>query len=460
MRIPLKKYKSSLSDILYIKLIGLHIIISFFIYLFHGFGTIYFLAAIAYLLFTIIKSGNRQNQALIASSYMTGGEVIFRMTSDVIPYETGKYSVICFLLLGLFFSGTSRKSLPYWLYLILLIPGVIYAASTLDLTTNVYKAIVFNISGPFCLGIAALYCYDRRITRMQMHKVLWAMLMPIISMAFYLFFYTPDTRDVLTGTGSNYALSGGFGPNQVSTILGLGIFVLFVQLFINTKNKIIFFINLILLMFLSYRAIITFSRGGVITALVISITFLLFYFQGVPKEKKSNISIYLTLVLGAILMVWFFTSVRTMGLIDLRYANKDAAGRIKEDLSTGRQELVSSELSFFKENPIMGIGVGKTKEYRYEQYGIMAASHNEISRMLSEHGMFGLFALVLLLAAPIAFRMKNRKNYLFYSFLGFWFLTINHSSMRIAAPALIYALSLLNILNEKKATVHRQQIGQ
>jgi hypothetical protein len=433
--------------------------IGFALFVYKPLGTVYFLSAVCYFLYSILKSGNRQNQALIAAAYMTGGEVVFRMTSTVIPWETGKYSVICFLLIGLFLSGTSRKSAPYWLYLVLLLPGVIYAASTLDFDTNVRKAIIFNLSGPICLGIAALYCYDRRITKKQLQYVLWALLMPVIAMTAYLYFYTPDTRDVLNGTASNFALSGGFGPNQVSTILGLGMFALFVQLFVDVRNKVVFFINLALFMLVTYRAILTFSRGGVFTALLICVAFLYAYFQGISSAKRVNISGYLVLIAGAILTVWFITSIRTMGLIDLRYANKDATGRIKENLSTGRSELISSELTFFWENPIMGIGVGKTREYREERYGLLAASHNEMSRLLSEHGLFGLAALMLLILVPLAFRLKNRKNYLFYSFLGFWLLTINHSSMRIAAPAFLYALALINIVHEKKTALHREQIS-
>ncbi|HEA29122.1 MAG TPA: O-antigen ligase domain-containing protein [Leeuwenhoekiella sp.] len=454
MKKRLKKYNS-----LYVRLVLLHIGIGFGIYLFRFLGTVYFMASVAYFIYFIFKNGNRQNQALVAAAYMTGGEVVFRMTSTIIPWETGKYSVISFLLIGLFLSGTSRKSAPYWLYLVLLLPGVIYAATTLNFDTDVRKAIAFNLSGPVCLGIAALYCYDRRITKIQLQQVLWAIIMPTVTMATYLYFYTPGTQEVLNGTASNFALSGGFGPNQVATILGLGMFALFVQVFINTRNKWIFSINLLLLMLLTYRAILTFSRGGVLTALIICVVFLFSYFQGISKTKKSTIMVYITVVAGAVLLVWFITSIRTMGLIDLRYANKDATGRVKENISTGRTELISSELVFFKENPIMGIGVGKTREYREKKYGILAASHNELSRLLSEHGIFGLAALILLILVPLSFRFSNRKNYLFYSFLGFWFLTINHSSMRIAAPAFLYALSLINIIHEKKATLHREQIS-
>ncbi|WP_028377720.1 O-antigen ligase family protein [Leeuwenhoekiella sp. MAR_2009_132] len=455
----MSKFSTNYNKI-YIQLIALHVAIGFAIYLFRFLGIIYFLGSIVLFVIWIFQTGNKQNQVLVAASYMTAGEVFFRMTGgSIIPWEAGKYSVICFILIGLFFSGTSRKSAVYWLYLLLLIPGVIYAASTLNFDTNVRNAIMFNLSGPFCLGIAALYCYDRRVSREQLHKVVWALLMPVISLGSYLYFYTPDTREVLNGTGSNFALSGGYGPNQVATALGIGMFALAVQLFVNGKNKLIFFINLAILMFLTYRGIITFSRGGIFTAAIISVVFIFFYFQGVSKKKKNALSFYM-LVLGiAIATTWFISSVRTMGLIDLRYANKDAAGRIKEDISTGREELITSELTFFVNNPIMGIGVGKTREYREEKLDILAASHNELSRLLSEHGIFGLFALMILIIAPLFYRIGNRKNYLFYSFFGFWFLTINHSSMRIAAPAFLYALALLNVVDEKKNTLHRKQIS-
>lgn len=445
----------------YLQLIALHLVIGFAIYLFRFLGLFYFLGSLLFFTLWVFQSGNKQNQALYAAAYMTAGEVFFRMTGgSLIPWEAGKYSVICFVLLGLFFSGTSRRSAPYWLYLLLLIPGVIYAAETLNFDTNVRKAVIFNLSGPFCLGIAALYCFDRRITRQQIHNIVWCLLMPVIAMGIYLFFFTPDTRDVLSGTQSNFALSGGYGPNQVATALGIGMFSLVIQIFVNGKNKLIFFINMGLLMLLTYRGIVTFSRGGVLTAALISIAFIVMYFQGVSSRKRNSISFYIVILGSAIAITWLITSVRTMGLIDLRYANKDAAGRVKEDLSTGRQELITSELTFFVNNPILGIGVGKTKEYREEKLDILAASHNEISRLLSEHGVFGLLALLILICTPLFYRIGNRRNYLFYSFFGFWFLTINHSSMRVAAPALIYALALLNVVDEKNNTLSRKQISQ
>ena len=134
-------------------------------------------------------------------------------------------------------------------------------------------------------------------------------------------------------------------------------------------------------------------------------------------------------------------------------ANQDAAGREKADLSTGRLELLNSELEAFYQYPLTGIGVGKVKEFREDQLGRVSASHNELSRMLSEHGLSGLMALLILILTPLVIRLRNKSNVYFYVFFLFWFLTINHSSMRIAAPAFVYGLALITVINGKKKTV-------
>ena len=441
----------------YLILLGIHILLGFGVFLFRPLAKVYFLSVILIFGFYLFVNQNKNNEALLAAAYITGGEVFFRMTDAAFAHEIGKYGVIGFILLGLFFSGTSRKSGPYWLYLFLLIPGLVFSAINLNYGSDIRQAIIFNLSGPFCLGIAALYCVDRKVTFKQLQYICWAIAMPIVTMAVYLYFYTPDTRSVLNGTGSNFALSGGFGPNQVSTALGLGIFAMIVQLFVWSKHKMLVVINVALLSLIGYRAIVTFSRGGVITALIVSGLFIIFYAQMTSAKTRGRILLYTVVVVITGAITWGLSSSRTEGLIDKRYANKDAAGRIKENISTGRAELINSELKAFYENPITGIGIGKMKEYREEKTGITAATHNEVSRILSEHGLAGLIALTILIIYPLIYRMKNRRNYLFYSALAFWFLTINHSSMRIAAPALIYALCLLNVTYEKTNPVYRKR---
>ncbi|MEZ4874030.1 MAG: O-antigen ligase family protein [Flavobacteriaceae bacterium] len=440
----------------YLQLIALHLVIAMVIYYAEFTSKFFLFATILYFLFRIIQSGNKKDEVLLAAAYVTGFEVFSRMTGGAFSYEFAKYSVVMFLTIGMFYRGFKRKSWPYVLYLVMLIPGILFSAINLDYDTNMFSAISFNLSGPVCIGISALYCYDRKMPQNRINDILVAALLPIISMTAYLYVYTPNIRDVLTGTQSNFAASGGFGPNQVATILGLGMFILFTRLFV-IKNRLINIIDLMLLILVSYRGIVTFSRGGIITAGVCAGFFFLIYFLKSNAPQKASLIPKIVLVLVTISLTWVFTSVNTSGLIDKRYANQDAAGREKEDLTTGRAELITSELQAFYDNPFTGVGVGKIKEFREEEYGRVSASHNEVSRMLSEHGIFGLLSLAILLLTPLIFRINNKSNIYIYAFFLFWFLTINHSSMRIVAPAFVYGLSLISITHApKKTTLHRK----
>ncbi len=63
-------------------------------------------------------------------------------------------------------------------------------------------------------------------------------------MSIYITLGTPDLRESLSSTGANYAATGGFGPNQVSTVLGLGMFLALVQLVVYSKNQVVFIYSL------------------------------------------------------------------------------------------------------------------------------------------------------------------------------------------------------------------------
>lgn len=445
----------SFRTVSYVQLLLLHVGIAFAVYLFRPSSTAILLGGFALFLLYILAKGNRNNEVLIAAAYFTGAEVFFRMTGGILFYETGKYAVIFFLLLGMFYRGTSLRSIPFWVYLFVLVPGIVFSAINLNYETNFRTAVIFNLSGPFCLGVAAIYMYYRSVSKMELQRIFLALLLPIVTTMVYLYVYTPNIRDALSGTQSNFTASGGFGPNQVATILGLGMFILITRLF-TIKDRFVNIIDMVLLFFMSYRAIVTFSRGGVITAGICAAFFILFLYWTSNTKTKAQLLPKLAIVIVGLIFTWLFTSVQTTGLIDKRYTNRDAAGRLKQDITTGRSELISGELEAFYKEPLTGIGVGKIKEFRFEQSGTLAATHNEVSRLLSEHGILGLGALLLLFFTPLFYWFRQRHNPYLIALFIFWFLTINHSSMRLAAPAFIYGLSLLFVLNEKKPRLHRQ----
>ena len=444
---------------LYYKLLVFHLVLGAAIYAFKPLAIIYFLFLTVFFSYKIVmvSKHNKSFYVLVACAYVVGVEVFLRMNGGTIFYEASKYLVIVFVCMGLVSNSFSNKALIYVVYLLLLIPGIFVAVADMGFETDIRKAIAFNLSGPVCLGVTAIFCYKRTISFKQMKTILDAFLWPLVSMLVYLFLFTPDLKSVITGTESNFATSGGFGPNQVATVLGLGIFILTVRFFIYKTSFFVKVIDLILLGLFIFRAIITFSRGGVLTALIMILVFIALYYLKVNFKTKLKLNGYLLVFLGLIAITWVVSSVKTGGFIDKRYANQDAAGRDKDDVTTGRTDLLEFEFAEFIDHPFLGLGVGKVKEERMDETGVVAASHNEISRILAEHGLMGVFAFLILLVTPLIFRLSNQTNLFFFSFYLFWLFTINHSAMRIAAPAFVYGLCLLNISYEN-TSVHRKQI--
>ena len=121
------------------------------------------IAVFLYFTFGILFKKDKQKTVFLACAYFTGAEVFFRMTKAFIFYETGKYSVIFFAMLGIFYLGFKRNAYPYVLYLLLLMPGILVSYEAITYDVNFRTSVLFNISGPICLSIAAVYSYGRSL---------------------------------------------------------------------------------------------------------------------------------------------------------------------------------------------------------------------------------------------------------------------------------------------------------
>lgn len=441
----------------YLYLIILHVVIGVAIYYIPSLSKVYGALIILASIYYVINSQNKNNEVLYASAYIVGSEAVLRMTGGNPVYEFSKYSVVMLMFIGFYYKGISKNAAPYWIFLLLLFPGIFIATYSLKYTTDIQNKVSFNTSGPICLGICSLYCYTRQITFKQISEILLLVGLPIISTTVYLALYTPSVREVITGTGSNYATSGGFGPNQVATILGLGMFVFVSRLIYYSNSKILFIINFIIAFNITYRGLVTFSRGGMMTGFVMLSVLIVITYIKINSKAKIKMNYVLIAIFVVLAATWIYTSNQTDGLIEKRYANEDAFGRKKEDQFTGRGQLAADEIKTFLEHPIFGIGVGKTAENRQQRTGLFIVSHNEITRMLAEHGSLGILCLIILLVTPLFLYLDNKQNVYLLCFVVFWILTINHAAMRMAAPAFIYSLSLLKIvINEKTPIIHRE----
>jgi O-antigen ligase len=134
-----------------------------------------------------------------------------------------------------------------------------------------------------------------------------------------------------------------------------------------------------------------------------------------------------------------------------RYDNQKLLNLLTPKGNDGRPDLALTEIKMFTENPVLGVGAGLGAIKRKLEFKTQGCSHNEFTRMMAEQGFLGIISILLLIIIPIQIYFGNKNNVYFFSFYAFWFLTINHSAMRIAAPSFMYALTLLHINSRKKS---------
>ncbi|MGY5354040.1 O-antigen ligase family protein [Wenyingzhuangia sp. IMCC45467] len=404
-----------------------------------------------YAIMDIISSKNNNNESFLWTAYFVSAEVLLRMTGGTISWEMIKYVTILFLFIGIIVEKQSR-GVPaiFWLYILLLLVGV--AFSDIPADESLRKAVIFNLSGPISLGVSAMYFYNRKIEYNRFKEILYFALLPIMSMLTLLYFRTPSLKEITFGSTANFATSGGFGPNQVATALGFGIFLLATLLLLKGKITGSIYVDVFLLFYLIYRGLLTFSRGGILTGFIAF--FLLSIFYLIARGKIITIFKYVGIMCLFLVTIWIYSTNVTGGMLENRYLGKNTKGEQKEDMSSGRLDIFEEQFNTFMENPVFGIGVGSGKYLRKEEFDgeITAASHNEMSRLLEEHGLIGLFSLLLLFYATTInfFRQELLYKGFIIGFATLWFLTINHSAMRIAFPGFIYGLSLINFYEDEE----------
>ena len=128
-------------EIKYLNLILLHVGIGFLVFLFPFISKIYGYAVFIVGAIYVLKNQNKNHEALMAAAYIVGSEVFLRMTGGNPLYEISKYGVIVFIVIGMYFSGFSKGATPYWIFILLLIPGIVLSTFVLNVNTDIKNAI-------------------------------------------------------------------------------------------------------------------------------------------------------------------------------------------------------------------------------------------------------------------------------------------------------------------------------
>jgi len=378
----------------------------------------------------VLALGPRIDRVLFAVAYITGAEVLWRLTHAAVPWETGKYAVVITLLVAMTHMREVRWRLLPGLYLLLLLPSAILTFD--DLPFNEARQYVsFNLSGPLSLAVAVWFASHVRVGVRSLRMTMMCLLGPIVGVAAITVVATFRSPDVTFGTQSNFDTSGGFGPNQVSAMLGLGAMVAFLQLIRRGVPWTVRVVMLGVLTLLAAQSALTFSRGGLYGAvggIAVGMVILL-------RDARSRF----TIVVGAVAVL---AVANYLVFPRLEQFTSGALSQRFEELDTSnRRTILQEDLRIFRDHPVIGVGPGRARDYR--DVGPTAA-HTEFSRELAEHGVLGLFA-VIILCYLVYLRLRRSEppaqKALAAAFITWAILFMTHSGMRLAAPGFIFSLA-------------------
>ena len=439
---------------LIINLIDKYIIHLFFLHLFFGllaseysiFATLWGWSLIPLGATLILKYKNRHNIAGIFTSYLTGLEIILRMTDARVFWEFGKYGCIVFLFLGLLSESIKQHRISGFMvvYILSLLPSILILETE---NFNYWRqAISFNLSGPFSLLFCFLYFRNRVFNDLDLLRIFKSILLPLISMSMICIIRAPALEDIVFGSEANELMSGGYGPNQVSSALGLVVTVIAISKILGYVifKKDIF--DYTILGICSIQAYLTLARGGVITAvLAIFTAWLISVNKSNSRTFRAGKFVYVVFIL---ISLWYVAGDFTRGKMEQRYLsilNVDKSGMLS---GSGRILIMSIDLKIFMDNLLLGVGPGAATQLRQSYgYNKVVTAHSEFTRSLAEHGVFGLLSIFALLAVVIKEYSKRRvqEKCLLACFGAIAILTMLHSAMRLTMPGFIFGLAFLRL---------------
>jgi len=172
----------------------------------------------------------------------------------------------------------------------------------------------------------------------------------------------------------------------------------------------------------------TFSRSGVFLTGISLLTAGLMLSPD-RRYRRMILGSLLVFVLGCAILLPFANSY-TGGHLLARFQRKDI---------TNRDVLMAQDLALWQANPFFGAGVGYSKLVHWHA----TAAHTEYTRLVAEHGVLGLGALLMLLFTVYGRwgRCQDRLEKAFVASMFVWFfLYIGVNGMRMAAP--VFALGL------------------
>jgi len=212
-------------------------------------------------------------------------------------------------------------------------------------------------------------------------------------------------------------------------------------------------LDYLLLAVLLFRGLVTFSRGGILgAALSIGIFMILRLVSGFKGKQVSNYFVVILIALVGVYFVWSYTNTVTKNALEYRYKGINQRTGAEKEYTSGRKAILARDLDVFQRNLLLGVGPGKSKSEGEEQGVAGIVAHLEWTRMLSEHGLFGLTALLILLITPVIhiYGQPAISRPLLFGILILALFSMFHAAMRLSIISYMYAWALIIPVNDLK----------
>ena len=414
--------------------------------------------ALVFSFFSLSRQQQREVLPLFLG-YLIPAELFGRMVggSPYLPWEIGKYLGMLLLIYGISLNRRRQGGGAGWWILLLSVPGLLLGVLASE---RVYKDIAFNYLGLFNLTLAVIFFANYSMSKEKLQQVFRLILLGSLMVLSYSFFRTPDLSEVEFALGANFDVTGGFGSNQVASVLGLAfglsafLWLMQAPLF---KSELL---NLGLPGAFLIWALFSFSRGGVLT----SVLGLFLVVLLVPSQKGAFQlrAISPKLIIGLLILlpgIFYVANTMTKGQLLLRYSGETYGtlqGSKEKDLSqltTGRWDILLNDIEIWQDHFVFGAGVGQSAEIRPMYGEHKAAAHVEVSRLLSEHGLLGFIISLIYILSPVVLFFNAQTPFQKAVMLFVFTIAIAtsmHSAMRTFITPFFYGLGFAAFWTPKK----------
>jgi hypothetical protein len=394
----------------------------------------------------------RQNLTIVicAIAYTTGSEVLWRQTRAPVFYLAAPYVVILLSTFAVLFvlRRLGKDARLAVLYGALLLPATVATVRTAG--SEARELISFALSGPLALAAFVAFTSQVRIASATYRRVLWFTLVSAIGpLTAAVAFVREDLgAGSLNFSGqSNFSASGGFGPVQVSSVLSLGIMAA-IFLIMTERERPARIIASVAAVALGVQTLLTFSRGGSFSV-GIAVAVLLVAQARNRRIRNRIIGIAAAALALAYFLVFPWLEDFTGGEFERRFS----------DTESSRTDLASNDTEIFARNFLLGVGPGMTKfqrltfeicEIRADKCEKEASSHTEFTRMLGEHGIPGLAAMVLLaMLAWSGFRRAGPGREFAVAWIAWAIAQMFYANLRVVAVPFAFGLAFLRFIENR-----------